>query len=99
MVCIRPKQVAGRQRGIQPSGKAAGLRQVRHPATWATDTVEKQGSTGPLTFVTVRETYTQAVGSASSTRMTSSATPAGPASPGKRARSRTSRNRRPASPR
>ena len=31
MVCIRPKQVAGRQRGIQPSGKAAGLRQVRHP--------------------------------------------------------------------
>jgi len=31
MVCIRPKQVAGRQSGIQPSGKAAGLRQVRHP--------------------------------------------------------------------
>jgi len=39
--------------------RSAGLRQARHPNTWVAETKEKQGSTGPLTFVTVRHEYAQ----------------------------------------
>jgi len=66
--------------------------------TWVAGTKEKQGSTGPLSFVTVRNEYAQDGRVLIVDENDIVYRTRGPASPFRRARSRTHPNRRPASP-